>query len=86
MKQENAKKSKLWLWLLALVAVAAIAAVVIAVLLPGQAPQEETPGEQTVQSEIYWNIDGSHFMEISDVDGMSAREIGRMGSITSSSW
>jgi len=79
MKKEAGKKSKLWLWLLlALVAVAAAVAVVL-FLLPGGNPQEEVPGEETVQSEIYWNIDGAYYMEISDVDGMSAREVGEDG-------
>lgn len=80
MKKEAGKKSKLWLWLLlALVAVAAAVAVVLFVLPGGGNQQEETPGEATVQSDIYWNIDGAYFTEISEVSGTSAREIGEDG-------
>ena len=80
MKQENRKKSKLWLWLLlALVVVAAVAVAAVVLLQPQQGGQEQTPADQTPKSEIYWNIDGAHFMEISDVAGTSAREPGEDG-------
>ena len=71
MKQENGKKSKKWLWLvIALAALLAAAGVALALLLPGGVAGGNTDG---VDAELYWNIDGAHYMEISEVPGFSAR-------------
>ena len=71
MKQENGKKSKKWLWLvIALAALLAVAGIVLALLLPGE-QKEGDP--DVVNAELYWNIDGKHYMETSEVAGFSAR-------------
>ena len=75
MKQENGKKSKLWLWIvLALVAVLAVAGVIVGMMFmqPGETPTT-APTEATPESEVYWNIDKAKFTEDSET-GLSTRE------------
>lgn len=74
MKQETAKKSKKWLWIvLAIVAVLVAAAVAVAFLLPRQEPVEQPQEEETPHSEIYWNLDRIKFTQDSET-GLSTRE------------
>ena len=80
MKQENGKKSKLWLWItLAAVAVVVAAGVIAGILFfnPGEGQVTE-PTMDIPQSEIYWNIDRIQYTENSE-SGLSTREKGADG-------
>lgn len=87
MKAEKQKKT--WLWVIAAV-VAALAAVGVCLALflrPAEQPQgsaqqqQQQPegSEAEVTSKLYWNLDGQHFTEISEFDGLTARQPGEDG-------
>lgn len=75
MKQENAKKSKLWLWIvIGAVALLAIVGVVLALVLGGNEPAADpTP----TRPELYWNLDRKQFLDAET--GLSNRPAGEDG-------
>ena len=76
MKQEKAKKSKLWLWILiAAVVLVAVAGVVLALVL-GQPEQQEGP--KGGRPDLYWNVDRLTYTAGSQ-SGLSTREPGEDG-------
>lgn len=73
MKQEATPQKKKWVVIVAIIAALLLIAggVVAAIfLLNGQ---QDQPGEQTVQSDLYWNLDKVTFTENSET-GLSTRE------------
>ena len=82
MKQDNAKKTPKWLWIvIAIVALLAAAAVALVFLLPGQAPQGDQPDEgATPSSPVYFNLDRIEFTD--PETGLSTREKGDDGLYT----
>ena len=75
MKKEEAKKSKLWLWMvLGLVALLAVAGAVLALVFGGSGETKEPGG----RAELYWNLDKAYYTENSET-GISTREPGEDG-------
>ena len=75
MKKEEAKKSKLWLWMvLGLVALLAAAGAVLALVFGGSGETKEPGG----RAELYWNLDKAYYTENSET-GISTREPGEDG-------
>lgn len=80
MKAERQKKT--WLWVIAaVVAVLAAAGVCLALFLrpaeqkaaPKEQQQQQEGSETKVTSKLYWNIDRQHYLDISEIEGMTAR-------------